>query len=226
MTFQGFGPNAMPFLKALGFHQSKEWFEDNRATYEDELKGPVGDLVEDLAAAFAKAKIPLKGDRKASVFRINRDVRFAKDKSPYKTHVGAVMSRSGAKNDLGLMYMHLDPTGSFSAAGFYSPEPEELGRLRGAMVRAPKAWKQVVAKLAKAKLPLSDEYAMTRAPRDFPDIEDPEIAAAVRLKSLICRRPIPGDLLGGPDLVKHLTAFAKDVLPLLEWGWAAIVDSR
>ena len=100
MAFQGFGPKALPFLKALGFHQTKEWFEANRATYESDLKTPMGDLVEDLSAAFAKAKIPLKGDRQASLFRINRDVRFAKDKSPYKTNVGAVMTRGGSKNDV------------------------------------------------------------------------------------------------------------------------------
>src|SRR5271169_6646321 len=99
MAFQGFGPKALPFLKALGFHQNKEWFEANRATYEDDLHTPVGELVEDLSAAFTKAKIPLRGDRKTSVFRIHRDVRFAKDKSPYKTNVGAVLTRGGGKND-------------------------------------------------------------------------------------------------------------------------------
>ena len=56
MPFTGFGPNALPFLKALAFHQTKEWFEDNRATYENDLKTPMGDLVEDLSAAFAKRK--------------------------------------------------------------------------------------------------------------------------------------------------------------------------
>jgi uncharacterized protein (TIGR02453 family) len=84
MPFSGFGPQALPFFKALAFHQTKDWFEANRAIYEGDVKTPFGDLVEALAARFAKEKIPLKGDRKASLFRINRDVRFAKDKSPYK----------------------------------------------------------------------------------------------------------------------------------------------
>ena len=143
MSFQGFGSQALPFLKALGFHQTKEWFEANRATYESALKTPMGDLVEDLTAAFAKAKVPLKGDRKASLFRINRDVRFAKDKSPYKTNVGAVMTRGGAKNDTGLFYIHIALDGCFTAAGFYQPEPEQLARIRAAIVRDPKAWKRM-----------------------------------------------------------------------------------
>ena len=136
MAFQGFGPQAQPFFKALGFHQTKEWFEANRAIYEGQIKGPLGDLVEDLASRFAKAGTPLKGDRKASLFRINRDVRFAKDKSPYKTNAGAVLTRTGAKNDPGLFYIHIAADGCFCAAGFYQPEPEELARLRGAIARA------------------------------------------------------------------------------------------
>src|SRR5277367_2794743 len=107
MDFQFFGLKEVQLLKALGFHQTKEWFEANRATYESDLKGPMGDLVEDLSAAFAKAKIPLQGDRKSSLFRLHRDVRFSKDKSPYKTNVGAVMTRMGKKNDPGLFYMHV-----------------------------------------------------------------------------------------------------------------------
>ena len=118
MPFSGFGPQAVPFFKALAFHQTKDWFEANRAIYEGEIKGPLGDLVEDLAARFAKAKTPLKGDRKASLFRINRDVRFAKDKSPYKTNAGAVLSRTGAKNDPGMLYFHVAAEGCFAAAGF------------------------------------------------------------------------------------------------------------
>jgi len=226
MPFRGFGPNALPFLKALGFHQTKEWFEDNRATYEGDLKTPMGDLVEDLSVAFAKAKIPLKGDRKASLFRINRDVRFAKDKSPYKTNVGAVLTRGGAKNDVGLFYIHVALDGCFSAAGFYQYEPEQLARTRAAIVGSPKAWKQMIAKLAKAGLKLSDEYAMKRAPRGFEDVEDPEIAAALKLKSIICRRPIADAKLADPTLVADLRDFAKDALPLLEWGWSAVVDER
>ena len=58
MSFKGLGPQALPFLKALAFHQTKDWFEANRAIYETEIKGPLGDLVEDVSAALAAAKQP------------------------------------------------------------------------------------------------------------------------------------------------------------------------
>ena len=86
MTFAGFGPKALPFFKALKFHQSREWFEANRETYESAVKGPMSDLVEDVSERLWRAKIPIKGERKSSLFRIHRDVRFSANKDPYKTH--------------------------------------------------------------------------------------------------------------------------------------------
>ena len=123
MPFQGFPPQALPFFKALAFHQTKEWFEQNRETYERAVKAPMGDLVDDMTGRLAKAKIPIKGDRKSSLFRIHRDVRFSKSKDPYKTNAGVAMTRSGAKGDPGVLYFHLSPQGCFFAAGFHSPDP-------------------------------------------------------------------------------------------------------
>ncbi|HYC24722.1 MAG TPA: TIGR02453 family protein [Roseiarcus sp.] len=226
MTFAGFGSNALPFFKALAFHQNKEWFEENRSTYENEIKTPLGDLVDDLAAAFAKAKFPLKGDRKGSIFRLNRDIRFSKDKSPYKTHAGAVLTRSGGKNDQGLLYIHVSPEGCFTAAGFYGPEPADLARLRRAIVRAPKLYAKMTAALAKAGLALSDEYDVSRLPREFADETDPAIVAALKKKSFICSQSIRAARLKSTALVDDLLAFGKSARPLLDWGWAAIVDER
>jgi len=219
MPFAGFGPNALPFLKALAFHQAKDWFEANKATYESDLKTPMGDLVETLAAALAKAKLPLKGDRKSALFRLHRDVRFSKDKSPYKTHVGAVMTRTGSKNEQGLLYIHIDPAGCFTAAGFYDPEPEALARFRAAMTGAPQGWKKTLAALGKSDLALSPEHAMKRNPRGFEEVDDETIQMGVRLKSLVVRRPLPDKLIGSARLVDELLAFARDAKPLLNWGW-------
>ena len=226
MPFAGFGPNTLPFFKALAFHQNKEWFEENRGTYENEIRSPLGDLVEDLAAALVKAKAPLKGDRKTSLFRLNRDIRFSKDKSPYKTHAGAVLTRSGGKNDPGLLYIHVSPEGCFAAAGFYGPEPDELARLRRAIVRAPKLYAKMLASLEKAGLALSDEHDVSRLPREFADVADPAVAAGVKKKSYVCSRPIAAGKLRNARLVDDLVSFAKDSRPLLDWGWGAIVDER
>ncbi len=139
MAFQGFGPQALPFFKALAFHQTKEWFEENRETYQSAVKATLGDFVDEVAARLAKAKIPIKGDRKSSLFRIHRDVRFSNNKDPYKTSAGAAMTQSAAKGDPGVLYFHLSPEGCFFAAGFHNPDPAQLGKLRVAAARAPEA---------------------------------------------------------------------------------------
>ena len=226
MTFAGFGPEALPFFKALAFHQSREWFEANRGAYESAIKGPMGDLIEDVAERLRKAKIPIKGDRKSALFRVHRDVRFSANKDPYKTHAGAVMTRSGNKNDPGLLYFHLSPEECFFAAGFHQPESNQLARLRASAARSPKPFKAMTAKLRKAGLALSAEDSLKRAPRGFEAIDDPEIAAATRLKSMVCVRPVGEAALASPTLAGDFCAFAADALPLLKWGWGAIVDSR
>ena len=226
MGFQGFGPEALPFFKALAFHQTKEWFEENRETYERAVKGPMGDLVEDLAARLAAAKIPIKGDRKASLFRLHRDARFSKNKDPYKTNAGLAMTRSGAKTDPGVLYFHLSPEECFFAAGFYRLDPAPLGRLREAAARAPKAYKPMIAKLAKAGLALSEEDALKRAPRGFDTVDDPDILMAVRQRHFICIRPVSEAEIREPALADAFCAFARDALPLLEWGWEALTETR
>jgi uncharacterized protein (TIGR02453 family) len=226
MAFRGFGSQAQAFFKGLAFHQTRDWFEANRALYEGQVKAPMGDLVEDLAAAFAKSGPPLRGDRKGSLFRLNRDVRFARDKSLYKTHQGAVMTRSGAKNDPGLIYIHIAADECFAAAGFYHPEPAELTRLRRAVLRAPKEWARLVAMLGRKGLALREDDALRRLPRGLEAVADPEIAAAVKRKSFVCIRPLDPARLPSPDLVKDVRIFAKDASPLLAWGWAALVDDR
>jgi uncharacterized protein (TIGR02453 family) len=226
MTFAGFGPKALPFFKALRFHQSREWFEANRETYESAVKGPMGDLVEDVAERLRQAKIPIKGDRKSSLFRIHRDVRFSTNKDPYKTNSGVVLTRSGGKNDPGLLYFHLSPEECFFAAGFYLPDSDKLGRLRAAAARAPKPFKAMTAKLKRVGMALSAEDSLKRAPRGFEAIDDPEIAAATRLKSMICLRPVAEAAIASPALADDFCAFTADALPLLKWGWDALADSR
>ncbi len=226
MRFRGFGPQALPFFKALAFHQSKEWFDENRATYESAIKAPMGDLVEDAATRLAKANIPIKGDRKSSLFRIHRDVRFSNNKDPYKTNASVAMTRSGAKSDPGVLYFHLSPEECFFAAGFHSPDAQQLGRLRAAAAWTPKAYKLMVAKLAGAGLSLSDEDALKRAPRGFEDVTDPQIAAAMRLRNFICLRQVSEAAIRKPALVDDFCAFASDALPLLKWGWDALPETR
>ena len=87
--FTGFRPEAIDFLADLAQNNERAWFQARKAEYERLLKDPMEDFVVALADAFAARKLPFQADPKRSIFRIYRDTRFAKDKSPYKTHIGA-----------------------------------------------------------------------------------------------------------------------------------------
>jgi uncharacterized protein (TIGR02453 family) len=221
--FKGFGPKALPFFEALKFHQSKEWFDENRGLYESDVLEPMVALLGDLTARFAKAKIPLKAEGKRSIFRIHRDVRFAKDKSPYKTHAGAVMTRSGGKMEPGLLYLHISSEGCFAAAGFYMPESADLARVRKAIAAGKgKRFLGVTAALKKGKLELGTENQLTRLPRGFEALKDGPLDGAVRLKSFIVEEPLADKLIASPKLAEAVTAFTKRALPLLDFGWSAL----
>jgi uncharacterized protein (TIGR02453 family) len=220
--FHGFGPNALPFFKALKFHQSKEWFDANRALYESDVLQPMVALLDDLTAAFAKKRVPLKADGKRSIFRLNRDIRFAKDKSPYKTHAGAVMTRSGGKNDPGVLYVHISPEGCFLAAGFHMPEAETLRKVREAIKAKPARFKAVLAALEKGGLAFRSYDQLTRVPRGFEELKDGPLAEAVRMKSFIVQEPVDDAVVGSAKLVETTLAFTDRTLPLLTFGWAAL----
>jgi uncharacterized protein (TIGR02453 family) len=229
--FPGFSKDALAFFKALSFHQNREWFHENKALYEREVKAPMLALLAALSERFAAEGIPLRGDAK-SVFRINRDVRFAKDKRPYQTHTGAVLTRSGGKNDPGLLYVHITadgmeswngaPEGSFMAAGFHMPEPPMLNALRTAIKRKPKAFQDMEAALKKSKLELGTGSQLTRVPRGFEYMKGSPVEGAIRLKDFVVEEPISSAVVTSGKLVDALFKFTKRAMPLLEFGWKAV----
>ena len=220
--FTGFGPKALSFFKALKFHQSKAWFDENKALYQSDVLDPMVALLEDLTAAFAKKKIPLKAYGKRSIFRIHRDVRFAKDKSPYKTHCGAVMTRSGSKMEQGLLYLHIDPEGCFAAAGFYMPEPPDLLKLRKAIAANGKRYAAMTAALGKGGLELGDDSRLSRIPRGFEALKDGPLDEPIRLKSFIVEEALPKKLITTTGLADAVVDFTKRAEPLLRFGWKAL----
>ncbi len=220
--FKGFGPKALAFFTALKFHQDKAWFEDNRALYQSDVFEPMVALLDDLSEALAAKKIPLKADGKRSIFRIHRDVRFAKDKSPYKTHCGATLTRTGGKMEQGLVYLHIDPEGCFVAAGFHMPEPAQLTRLRQAIAAKPARFKAVETALAKGKLALTSESQLSRVPRGFEALKGGPLDGVVRLKSFLVEEPLSEAQIRSPKLTERIVDFARRARPLLDFGWAAL----
>lgn len=169
-------------------------------------------------AALKKARIPLASDPRRIAFRIHRDVRFSNDKSPYKTHASAVLHPGGDRTAPGVLYLHLDPAGSFCAAGFYRPENEHLRALRSSIVAKPKPFLNLVQSLGH---PLRDEEALKRLPRGFEDADE-SLWPYLKMKSFVTSMPMSTEQVCADDAVEGIVGFAKDAFPLLRWGWSAL----
>jgi uncharacterized protein (TIGR02453 family) len=224
--FAGFGSGALPFFETLAANQTRDWFQAHKDVYENEVRVPFLALVDALSFAFAAHDIPLAGDPKRSLFRIHRDVRFSKDKSPYKTNAGAVITRDGSKDSPGLLYIQVGGTGSFTGVGFYGLEPKDLGVVRRAIADDPDRWLAVRAELNAAGLDFSMGSALARLPKGFEALAGSPVEGDLKLRNLIVSRPIAADRLQDAALIDDIVAFAAAGLPLLRFGWSALDRAR
>jgi len=224
--FNGFGKDAMPFLKALGFHQSRDWFKENRSLYESQLFLPFVALLETSSQRLAKAGIPLRGERKTSLFRINRDIRFSKEKHPYNTRVSGVLTRTGTKKDIGGVYMHFEPGNCFLASGLWYPPAPLLKAMREQIVARSDEFKALVDDLAKHDLSIGHDDMVVRTPNSFKDVTDEDLLFWIKHKGYIVQKKIPEKLIHSTKLVDEIEAFANQVMPLMNFVWRAVDPLR
>jgi len=220
-SFKGFGDKAIPFLKALDFHQNREWYLENKDLFEEHLKNPLGALVEELTARFEAAGLPFRGDPVKSQFRIKRDTRFSKDKAPYNRHLSALLSQSGTKwDESGCFYVCIGLPGvrdCYACVAWWGPRPELLLALRKAIVDEPDVFRAMVKKLAKNGLQISDHDRLKRSPRGFETVNEPDLAEAIRNRHFAVRIEIDPDSITRADLADRLVDFAERARPMIEW---------
>jgi uncharacterized protein (TIGR02453 family) len=217
--FEGFRPAAFKFLRDLKRHNERAWFLEHKETYESELRFPM----ECLVASFGPGSgLPVRGDAKRSPFRIHRDVRFSKDKSPYKTHVSAILSRSGGRGDTGILYIHIEPRGCFVSSGFYMPDPAFLTAWRHAMVREPKEFLAIAKKLTRSgsRITLEPRETLKKLPRGFEDHGESPVADYLRWKHFLASRDVTDEEAGGKALIRIVRDVGRAATPLLDYGWA------
>ena len=170
-----FSPELFAFLRELKQHNEREWFNANKRRYEDDLKEPALAFIEDMAYRLPEVAPQLTADKRA-LFRIYRDTRFAKDKTPYKTHLG-IYFRHAASADAETpgMYLHLEPRHVFMGAGIWHPGTPALKRIRDAIVARPAAWTGAVEAIGPTwEQSAGDKLkrAPTGYPADHPLVED------------------------------------------------------
>ena len=214
--------NVLKFLKKLEKNNNRDWFNANKDEYlgaRDEFIA----FVEKLIAGISKFDPEIIGvDAKKSVFRIYRDVRFSKDKSPYKLNFGASITPGAGKMSSAGYYIHVQRKGSMLAGGKYMPEAKELLAIRNAIAARPKEF----LKIEKSKKfkgyfgEISGERLKT-APKGFP--KDHEMIEHLRLKSFIAyHSDIPQKTLLDPKYDKYALRVFKAMKPLNDFLRQAI----
>jgi uncharacterized protein (TIGR02453 family) len=200
MAFSGWPEEALDFYDGLEVDNSKSYWTEHKAVYEDKILRPMTELTEELAAEFGEPKI----------FRPYRDVRFSKDKSPYKTHIGAVIGDTG--------YIQLSAEGLGVGAGMWQMGPEHLARYREAVVSdAPGAdLEQLIAVIEKADVTVHGHGALKSAPRGYP-ADHPRVAL-LRYKGLTAWKQWTVEpWLETAAAKERIVAFFRTVEPLCSW---------
>jgi uncharacterized protein (TIGR02453 family) len=220
--FAGFQAESLQFLADLAENNDRAWFQPRKADFERLIREPTEALCVALAERFAARGLPLQADPARSPFRIYRDVRFSKDKSPYKTAQGAQFpwqgATAGGRTGVGVGgYFHLEPGSIFVGGGMWHPDPVTLAAFRQQVDQEPA---RVLAALEGPAFlavfgPVSGDL-LQRNPKGYPP--DHPQSDLLRLKDVVFSRRLSDAEASSPDLPDRIAAdldAARPVLALL-----------
>ena len=219
----------MKFLRGLAKHNDREWFEPRRAIYERALKEPMLALIDEINHAMAEFAPEHVRPPHKIMMRIYRDIRFAKDKRPYKRHVSAWWARRGMeKTSGGGFYLHIHPDEVLVSAGVYMPEREQLLAIRRHLSAHAEEYRALHAKILKAKgmsMTDIDGALLTRMPKGF--AKDDPADELVRARNWGVHATLPSSLAEQPILLREIVKRFKLAAPLVEMLNASLVrDER
>jgi uncharacterized protein (TIGR02453 family) len=209
----------LKFLKDLKRNNNKPWFDAHREEYEAAKKDFEIFIRQLIDHHSKKDKSIASLTAKECMFRINRDIRFSKDKSPYKTNFGASINRGGKKSVFGGYYFHLEPGHAFAGGGIWMPMPGELKKIRQEVDYCFDEFKKIISskkfKSVYGGVDRSDEYKLSRVPKGY----DPANPAAeyIKLKSFIALCPIADHELTSKELLKKSSTAFETLQPLVEF---------
>lgn len=220
-------PSALTFLRALARNNRREWFEANRARYESALLDPMRALVDEMDARLAGFAPEFVGDRKRSVFRVHRDVRFSSDKRPYKSYAACWLFHRDAGRTKGLQdsvaaagyYYHLEPRGCYVGGGVWMPPSPSLRRLRDALVADADGFAATTTgpdfRRIFGQLDVGDGVLLTRLPRGYPP--DSPGADWLRYRSFTASRDLTDAEATDAALADRFEEACRALLPMMRW---------
>ena len=219
-----FDAAALKFLRDLARNNNRDWFNARKAQYEATVRDPFLRLIGDLAEPLAKISPHFRADARpsgGSMFRIYRDTRFANDKSPYKTWLGARLFHERARQvHAPLFYVHIQPGRCFAGGGLWHPEGPALKRIRDFLVDNPATWKKAVQSTAfRKRFGLGGE-SLSRPPAGY----DPkhELIDDLKRKDFVASREFSDADAMSPRLKPILVETFKGIAPMVDYLCAAL----
>src|SRR4051794_28074511 len=223
--FTGFPPQGLSFFRQLARNNRRDWFQPRKALYDEHVRRPMLELIElvnDDLRAFAADHVT---EPARAVYRIYRDTRFARDKTPYKTHIAAIFPRPGLPRHAGAgFYFSVSHTGVEIAGGIYMPGPEELAAVRQALARDPTAFRRLAASSALKRLMGELQgTSLARVPRGY----DPAHPAAdlLRRKQLYFGKELPADMALGTSVRREVSTRFKAMAPVVHFLNAIVLQA-
>jgi uncharacterized protein (TIGR02453 family) len=216
--FPGFREEGLQFLRDLKQNNSRDWFKPRKSVLDDEILWPMRCLMHQLSHDASRHQIPLSADPDGSIFRIYRDVRFSKNKAPYKTHVGAVLTPGGHKKDPGGCYIHIEPGQSYIAQGFWHPDGKHLRKWRDHIQQYPDLFVDLMRSMESDGLTPESDEKLKRIPRGYDLPEDHPASDYIRWKSFYAVRYVDDADLLAPQFADIGLDVMKKAKPLIELG--------
>lgn len=207
----------LTFLKKLKENNNKAWFQDHKEEFDNEyvaFKVYVQELAEAIATFDPRVKQALGDKKTIKLFRIYRDVRFSKDKRPYKQNFGASIAPHGMSAGHAGYYLHIEPGNSFIAGGIHMPDPATLQRIREYIEKHEKGLRDILKQPAFTKTfgILADYDTLKTVPRGF--AKDHPAADLLRHKSFLVSKDVSDSAVTAKNFTKEFVKVAKAIEPL------------
>jgi uncharacterized protein (TIGR02453 family) len=212
-VFPGFPAEGLAFFASLQRNNRREWFQPRKAIFEEKLKQPMRELVGAVNSAMKSFAPDYLTDPDKAIYRIYRDTRFSKDKTPYKDHLAASFSRRGDKAGAGY-YFAVSPKEVAIGGGIYMPEPEILRAMRQHVAEGHEEFRKIAgARVVRQLFNAVQGEQLTRVPKGYPC--DHPASDLLRMKQYLLYVELPPDLATTPalytEVVKHFRAMAPFV---------------